>query len=77
MGSGVTKHKQTIHTAAKNNDLSEVKKKVMVEKISIDSLDDFNCSALYWACHKGHLDTVKFLLEHDAHLELANKDGES
>ena len=77
MGSGATKSKRSLHLAAKQGDLCEVKRKLVADKVHVDSIDEFDCSALYWACHKGHLEMVKFLLQHDAHVELANKDGES
>eukprot|EP00761_Pharyngomonas_kirbyi_P012490 gb/GECH01012517.1/.p1 GENE.gb/GECH01012517.1/~~gb/GECH01012517.1/.p1 ORF type:complete len:409 (+),score=95.68 gb/GECH01012517.1/:1-1227(+) len=61
----------SLHESAKSGDLSELKNH-LTEK-NINSLDENNTTALYWACEKGHLEIVKTLLNvKDVNVNLAN-----
>ncbi|KAI8336101.1 hypothetical protein BC941DRAFT_354629 [Chlamydoabsidia padenii] len=53
-------------TASKQGDLEKVESLVKNFGANINKVDEWQCSALYWACLCGHYDIVKFLLENGA-----------
>lgn len=52
--------------AAKTNDIETLKQLLSHKEIEIDLVDEYECSALVYACNAGHHESVKILLEHGA-----------
>ncbi|PAV69164.1 hypothetical protein WR25_20591 isoform B [Diploscapter pachys] len=51
-----------LHEAAKRGNFPFLKECIQ-EQVSVNSLDKSGSTALYWACHGGHTEIVKYLLE--------------
>ncbi|ORZ25984.1 hypothetical protein BCR42DRAFT_401369 [Absidia repens] len=63
-------------TASKQGDLEKVESLVKNFGANINKVDEWQCSALYWACLCGHYAIVKFLLENGAQCDRNTFQGE-
>ncbi|KAI8096603.1 uncharacterized protein BX664DRAFT_324366 [Halteromyces radiatus] len=63
-------------TASKQGDLEKVESLVKNFGANINKVDEWQCSALYWACLCGNYDIVKFLLENGAQCDRNTFQGE-
>ncbi|EYC17870.1 hypothetical protein Y032_0029g1923 [Ancylostoma ceylanicum] len=51
-----------LHEAARRGNLLFLKE-CIGNQVSVNSLDKSGSTALYWACHGGHVEVVKYLLQ--------------
>ncbi|CAD6189744.1 unnamed protein product [Caenorhabditis auriculariae] len=66
-----------LHEAAKRGNFDFLKECIR-EQVSVNSLDKSASTALYWACHGGHTEIVKYLLEiPNAAISSQNKLGDT
>ena len=56
--------------AAKAGEVEEVRARLLEGAIEVDAVDKYGCTALQWACAKGHADCIKLLLEADAEKDM-------
>ncbi|CAJ0593426.1 unnamed protein product [Cylicocyclus nassatus] len=62
IGENVEELSNPLHEAARRGNLLFLKE-CIGNQVSVNSLDKSGSTALYWACHGGHVEIVKYLLE--------------
>ena len=57
--------KETLWNAARSGDLETIKK-LVTAGVDVNAKTKYNATALAYSCDKGHVDIVRYLLEHGA-----------
>ena len=67
---------QKLLDAVKRKNITEVKE-VLSIGADVNSASDNGWTVLIWACHYGHTDIARLLIEHGADINIKNKNGKT
>jgi len=63
---------QSIHTSSIKNRLKDIKK-YLNQGIDVDSLGEYGCTPLHYACREGNIEIVEFLIKNGADVNIKNR----